>query len=835
MIVQDMPPPASIARPPRKKQAQIRPFKTRLVQGWKGTGAPSPSATPAGSTVPGSPDSSAKDFTTAPAVLNLPQPSVNVAQSSLSTDAIAGSLALRILEYTPTSKNIPHGPQVRKLMAEFMDQWMEQHDWNMTQKDQAASVVAAAVTDKDAGDATDSAQADEGGEMDVDSEQPQDAQRSASEFSARKRRHLSPSWGSDADYSILGPPVPPVILQGPTLSSLASRVEVREEKDDSSVLPAGMACSPATADSRFDTYTRPTVYGVHVLKSAPEGTYFGEYRGEIMTADDYQSNRINQYVELGLTKPHVHRIGPPLDLIIDARRYGNDLRFIRSGCHPNVVLRPLLHFDDNDENARVELSFGIFASTRIPAGKELVIGWEWDDHHILHNLRAYALEVEASGSFPSSAYNLPQVVQEKFSIVMSCIAGLFPSCACTERMECALIQMQRLGAGLPMLTEKDKEGRSKQRHRKIVANDKAIKLDLGPLVGAARSWRATAATRRSAENLQSKLGSLQSLTRAEPVRAEGQGETELEEGSEAIEEDETGVVRFEKDPVSHEQNLAPTAEFGEDVEMAPPVVQGVESPRSASVATPETKVAELVPPELTEGSSATTATIRSTKSGVRQRATSATTGDSSLSSLGALQDLAEPDGGEISDSSTLTEPLTHASLSERDDDFPEVETRVIKVGSNKTPKVRAKKVNAKSAQRHDGFRKNRRVMSPSSPIIASGQDVEAEEASSPISDYPTPKKQPKPIPDIHFQAAKQPHRRRIVSDAGRASVPSSTSVKTNVEIEERKASPHEEREAGMTPEIEDLPIATAAFASGTPEPEVPNPTGEIDFYTIAIL
>ncbi len=825
-VVQDMPPPVSTTRPPRKKPAQTRPLKTRVVPGFKGI--PSPSATPAGSTVPGSPESGAKDLPSVPTFINAPPPSVNVQPSTLSTEPIAGSLALRILEYTPTSKNIPHGPRVRKIMAQFLDQWMDRHDFDAAQKEETIQITNA-LADKVTRVVAESGQADDGGEMEVDSEQPQEAQRSASEASARKRRHLSPSWGSDADYAILGAPVPPVILQGPTLSSLASRVEVREEKDDSSVLPLGMATSPALADTRFDIYTRPTVYGVHALKSAPEGTYFGEFRGEIMTADDYQSNRINQYVELGLTKPQVHRIGPPLDLIIDARRYGNDLRFIRSGCHPNVVLRPLLHYDDNDESANVELSFGIFASTRIPAGKELVIGWEWDDHHILHNLRAYALEVEASGSFPSSAYTLPQAVQQKYSVVMSCISGLFPSCACAERMDCALVQMQRLGAGLPMLTEKDKDGRSKHRHRKMIASDKAVKLDLGPLVGAARSWRATAANLRSAEAIQSKLNELQPLTLTEPVPPEDQEEVEPVDGARGIEADETCVVRFEKDPVLRERTSLPKDDPDEDVNMDVPGAQAMSpsKPRSTrSVATPESKIPELAPPDLTEGSSATTTSNRSIKSGVRQRDTSATTGDSSLSSLGAIQDLAEPDAGEISDSSTLTEPLTHASLSEQDDDFPEVESRIIKVVSHKSPKVRVKKVHHKSAQRSDGFRKNRRVMSPSSPIIASGHDAEPEDTSSPVPEEPILKKPQKPILDVHFQPVKKPKRKRIEPDARSSEKRSPAPVKTKLEDEDSKAQPQANREAGMTPEIEELAVATAAPTSGTPEPEVSTSTGE---------
>jgi len=95
-----------------------------------------------------------------------------------------------------------------------------------------------------------------------------------------------------------------------------------------------------------------------------------------------------------MPKPFVHLIGPPLDLALDARITGDKARFVRSGCRPNAVLRPVVcrekdgeehHVVDNDET---RLSFAVFASRDLKADEEVILGWEWDDGNAVHSLPA---------------------------------------------------------------------------------------------------------------------------------------------------------------------------------------------------------------------------------------------------------------------------------------------------------------------------------------------------------------------------------------------------------------------------------------------------------------
>jgi hypothetical protein len=85
-------------------------------------------------------------------------------------------------------------------------------------------------------------------------------------------------------------------------------------------------------------------------------------------------------------------MGPPLDLTLDARIAGGVARFVRSGCWPNAVLRPVLCRRGMEEQQKAEddqmLSFAVFALRDLKQGEEVVLGWEWDDGNAVHALPA---------------------------------------------------------------------------------------------------------------------------------------------------------------------------------------------------------------------------------------------------------------------------------------------------------------------------------------------------------------------------------------------------------------------------------------------------------------
>ena len=93
-------------------------------------------------------------------------------------------------------------------------------------------------------------------------------------------------------------------------------------------------------------------------------------------------------------------MGPPLDLALDARITGGLARFVRSGCWPNAVLRPVLckgkgkareeapQEEQKKEDEEPMLEFAVFALRDLKQGEEVVLGWEWDDGNVVHALPA---------------------------------------------------------------------------------------------------------------------------------------------------------------------------------------------------------------------------------------------------------------------------------------------------------------------------------------------------------------------------------------------------------------------------------------------------------------
>ncbi|WVR04257.1 hypothetical protein IAU60_001257 [Kwoniella sp. DSM 27419] len=345
------------------------------------------------------------------------------------------------LEYTPIKDNIVRGLPARQIMRKVYKEWVEVEDEIIANRSRTVHNPSGLPSPTETG-----------------------------------VLRLSPdNLFPQPDFSTLAPPVPPVFLFGPDLESLGSAVSVQIVEDAPSFLPLNYAENI----SKHGVYTRPTIFSVHADEFISFGSFVGEYRGEVTDCETYRRDPINQYASLGMPKPHVRSIGPPVNLIIDARGYGNDLRFVRSGCHPNVVLRPLLWRTAEDEPPK--LKFGLFASKDIAAKEELVMGWEWDDQHVVHSLRSVVHAAMLSdGSLASPVYALSSkkavALADKIDSVLTHIYGTFTACACVVPGTCALAQMGQI-VDPKAMQDTHENGKKK------------LRVDLGELVGAVRGWR----------------------------------------------------------------------------------------------------------------------------------------------------------------------------------------------------------------------------------------------------------------------------------------------------------------------------------------------------------
>ena len=346
------------------------------------------------------------------------------------------------MEYTPIEHNLVRTKAARASMMELLREWVEMDDLAMSKRqiiDHATGLPS--PTETGAGRLT--------------PEIP----------------YLQP------DFSVLAPPLPPVQLVAESLEPLEIQSYVDIVSDGSSFLPINYS----EPNSGMGVYLYPTRYGVFATGQKEVGDFLGEYSGEILDAETYHRDPINQYQSLGVPKPHVHRIGPPINLLIDARGYGNHLRFIRSGCHPNALIRPIIWKVPNSPDAQVR--FGIFACRPIRPDEELVLPWEWDDQHVVHSFR----HIVEPAMFPDGTVAHPVLhstteiagnLADKFDVVLTHLFGIFSSCACSIPGHCAMSQMRNLVELKDSLT---KLSPPHGRRGGVVA--------LGDLVGAVRGWR----------------------------------------------------------------------------------------------------------------------------------------------------------------------------------------------------------------------------------------------------------------------------------------------------------------------------------------------------------
>ncbi|OCF38825.1 hypothetical protein I317_07398 [Kwoniella heveanensis CBS 569] len=416
-----------------------------------------------------------------------------------------------LMEYTPISQNIIRGSQARQIMRNLYKEWVD------AEEEMAASQSSRTVHNNPSG------------------------LPSPTETGIIR---LSPdSIFPPPDFSILAPPVPPVFLSGPDLEAIGSSTSIKAVEDAPSFLPL----TYAENISKHGVYTRPTIYGVFADEPVMQGSFIGEFRGEIVDCGTYRRDPINQYASLGMPKPHVRSIGPPINLMIDARGYGCDLRFVRSGCHPNVVLRPLLWRKADGEPPK--LKFGLFAARDIGKKTELILGWEWDDQHVVHSLRSVIhAAMLTDGSLASPSFSITdhkaRILASKIDSVLTHIFGTFTACACVVPGTCALAQMSQV-VDPKSMQNADGHGRKK------------LRVDLGELVGAVRGWR-----RREVEAAEAKKWKM-----AEAFDLGLSGMSSRSEGPEEQEEPEEQLDQEEQeDPEDHEDQEQEESEVLEELE-----------------------------------------------------------------------------------------------------------------------------------------------------------------------------------------------------------------------------------------------------------------------------
>ncbi|KAI0054838.1 hypothetical protein BV25DRAFT_376853 [Artomyces pyxidatus] len=256
-------------------------------------------------------------------------------------------------------------------------------------------------------------------------------------------------------------------------------------------LPSSSFSHPVLS-SNTNPSVRPPSYAVHTTHPIQSSKFITPFTSTIIPSSAYLSDPLNAYAHHGMPKPFVHLFGPPLDVALDARVTGNDARFVRSGCRPNAVLRPVICPNSKEGRAQTNdgasgadaLTFGVFALRDLKANEEVVLGWEWDDGNAVHNLPAL---IETPHLFPPHQIHH---LRHQMTSMLHALSSTFTTCACgAKAKDCALNLMAAFVDGqLPVTPTASSPSASDANHTDGEHGSK--KVDLGPLIGVQRGFRA---------------------------------------------------------------------------------------------------------------------------------------------------------------------------------------------------------------------------------------------------------------------------------------------------------------------------------------------------------
>ncbi|PCH44296.1 hypothetical protein WOLCODRAFT_154334 [Wolfiporia cocos MD-104 SS10] len=237
----------------------------------------------------------------------------------------------------------------------------------------------------------------------------------------------------------------------------------------------------------------PPSYAAHASRSIPSSSLVTPFTSTIIPTSAYLSDPLNAYAHLSMPKPFVHLVGPPLDVALDARTAGNQARFVRNGCRPNAVLRPVLCPQKAPSDSEEEtLTFGIFALRDLKAHEEVVLGWEWDDGSVIHHLPAL---IDSPHIFPPHRL---QHFRQQLTSMLHALSSTFTTCACGSRArDCAITRMAEFVDSqtppTPSPSPPSMSVAERDRQDEVDESDQEArfrrKTNLGPLVGAERGFR----------------------------------------------------------------------------------------------------------------------------------------------------------------------------------------------------------------------------------------------------------------------------------------------------------------------------------------------------------
>ncbi|KAF9914284.1 hypothetical protein BX616_008607, partial [Lobosporangium transversale] len=187
--------------------------------------------------------------------------------------------------------------------------------------------------------------------------------------------------------------------------------------------------------SSKSTHSPTPQYGLFAESNIGAGRFMMEFKGEVSLKSAYKADPINQYSILATPKPFV-LFHPHLNLVVDARRSGNDARFVRRSCVPNTEVKSIVVPGVQDQTVHL----GLFAKVPIAKGQEITLDWDWNrDHPALQPIGASSDKPKDN----SVKRNTKEIRKAKHLVASTLLAQT--DCACENKETCLLHRMLRDG------------------------------------------------------------------------------------------------------------------------------------------------------------------------------------------------------------------------------------------------------------------------------------------------------------------------------------------------------------------------------------------------------
>ncbi|KAI8335013.1 hypothetical protein BC941DRAFT_74853 [Chlamydoabsidia padenii] len=163
--------------------------------------------------------------------------------------------------------------------------------------------------------------------------------------------------------------------------------------------------------------------GVFAEIHVPENRFLLEINGEILIKSAYKCDSASLYPLLHTPEDHLF-FYPCLDLLIDARHFGNDSRFVRRSCHPNAQVKCITLLHKNDDQT---MHLGLFTCKEVDKGDEISIAWDWQRGTFLwKNYIQWKRQQPPPGT----------VEDQQVENMLAGFEKEFGECACQDKNEC---------------------------------------------------------------------------------------------------------------------------------------------------------------------------------------------------------------------------------------------------------------------------------------------------------------------------------------------------------------------------------------------------------------